>query len=140
MPNRIQDNSRRKSFGNRFWNCDQVAENIVRRLAARYGPKIVIAVGGAPGVDQSFSMACRRLGVTIDLYLVDFSHLGDHRFCNREMLGRGAGICIIVHRSTVDEGCRDLAQQAIASGVPTYLIDSQDGNPRRMTAGDGKLG
>jgi hypothetical protein len=121
--------------GDRFWNCDQVAENIVRWLVARYGPNIVIALGGAPGVDQSFSMACRRLGVTIDVYLADFSHLGDHRFGNRELLRRGAGMRIIVYRSMLDEGHRDLAQQAVAAGVPTYLIDLEAGNPRRMTAG-----
>ena len=105
-----------------------------------YGPNIVIALGGAPGVDQSVSMACRRLGVTIDLFMADFIHLGDHHFCNRELLRRGAGLCVIVHSSTLDERCRDLAQQAIAAGVPTYLIDSQDGKPRRMMAGDARLG
>jgi hypothetical protein len=124
--------------GDRFWNCDQVAENIVRRLVAHYGSDIVIALGGGPGVDQSFSMACRRLGVTIDLYLADLSHLGDDRFGNRELLRRGAGLCILVHRSTLDEGSRDLAQQAIAAGVPTYLIDSEHGNPRRLVAGDAR--
>jgi hypothetical protein len=35
---------------------------------------------------------------------------------------RGAGLCVIVHRSILDAGSKDLAQQAPALGVPTYLI------------------
>jgi hypothetical protein len=74
--------------GDRFWNCDRLAESLLWRLLARYGPEIVIGLGGAPGVDHSFSKACRRLGITTDIYLADFVHLGDHGFSNRELLRR----------------------------------------------------
>ncbi len=108
-------------------------------LTARYGPDIVIAHGGAPGVDQSFSTACRHLGVKIDCYLADFSHLGDHRFRNREMLRAGTALCLIFHRSVLDDASNDLTRQAIAAGVPTNLIDSEDGKPKDLLAGDARL-
>jgi hypothetical protein len=54
---------------------------------------------------------------------------------NGQMLRRGAGLCLILHRSALDAGCRDLAQQAIAARVPTFLIYSEDGKPRRLTEG-----
>ncbi len=41
--------------GDRHWRCDELAERVVNRLLARYGPDLVIIHGGAPGVDQSFS-------------------------------------------------------------------------------------
>jgi hypothetical protein len=122
--------------GDRFWNCDRLADSVLRRLLARYGPNIVIALGGAPGVDHAFSSACRRLGMTTDVFLPDFSHLGDYGFSNRELLRRGADLCIIVHRAGLDDGSKDMARQAIAAGVPTYLIDSERGTPKRLNEGD----
>ena len=122
--------------GDRFWNCPDLAAATLRRLVARYGPDIVIVHGGACGVDESFAAACRGLGVNTDVCLVDFSHVGDRGFKNREMLRRGAELCLVVHRGPLDDGRRDLARQAIMAGVPTYLIDSDVGKPRRLQAGD----
>ena len=44
--------------GDWFWRCNVLATAIVRRLVARYGADIVIALGGGNGVDQSFAVAC----------------------------------------------------------------------------------
>ncbi len=125
--------------GDRFWSCRELAESTLRRLIVRHGPDIVIVHGGAPGVDHSFAEACRALGIKTDLCLADFSHLGDHRFSNRQMILKGAELCLIFHRSVLDDGSSDLARQAIAAGVPTYLIDSEEGRPRRFPTGDARM-
>jgi YspA, cpYpsA-related SLOG family len=116
--------------GDRFWNCNRLAEAVLRRLIARYGPDTVIVLGGGPGVEWAFSEACERLEIAKDVYLADFAHVADYRYANRELLGRGAGLCVIVHRAPLDDRSRDLARQAIAAGVPTYLIDSEEGKPK----------
>jgi hypothetical protein len=87
----------------------------------------------ATGVDQSFSVACRALGVTIDYRPVDFAHVGDDRHKHREMLRPGAGLCVILHRSLGDdERVKDLARQAIEAGVPTCLVRDERGMPWRL--------
>jgi YspA, cpYpsA-related SLOG family len=125
--------------GDRHWGCLDLAERVVNRLVVRYGPNIVIIHGGYPGVDQSFAVSCHELGVTAELCLVDFSHLGDHRLQNREMLRRGADLCLIVHRTPLDDASKDLARQAIEARVHAYLIDDDQGTPRRLEAVDPRL-
>jgi len=122
-----------------FWRCDDLATAIVRRLRARYGPDITIAQSGSPGVDQSFPVACGALGVAIENRKVEFAHAGDFRYQHREMLRPGAGLCLILHRSAFDERTKDLARQAIAADVPTYLIADERGVPRRMSLDSGPL-
>jgi hypothetical protein len=99
----------------------------------------VIVHGGAPGIDKSFSVASKELGVMDELYLADFSHVGGYGFQNREMLQRLAELCLICHGTVPDEGCKDLARQAIAAAVPTYLVELDHGKPRRLQAGDDRL-
>lgn len=72
------------------------------------------------------------------MHLADFDNLGQEalRFRNREMLRAAAGLCLIVHRSLMDAGSKDLAWQAITTGVPTYLIADEEGKPRRLRAGE----
>ncbi len=41
---------------------------------------------------------------------------------------------------TLDEVSKDLVQQAIAAEMPIYLIDSEEGTPRRIRAGDERMG
>jgi acetylglutamate kinase len=57
--------------GDRHWRCDDLAEQIVNRLLARYGPDLVIVHGGAAGVDNAFSKACEKLGVVAEPHLAD---------------------------------------------------------------------
>jgi hypothetical protein len=38
------------------------------------------------------------------------------------------------------KGLNDLARQALAAEVPTYLIEDERGTPKRITAGDTRLG
>jgi hypothetical protein len=120
--------------GDWFWRCNVLATAIVRRLVARYGAEIVIALGGGNGVDQSFAVACRALGVAIDYHPIEYYGVGDYRLENRELLRPGAALCIVFHRSMGDdERVKDLARQAIEAGVPTYLIADERGVPRRLS-------
>jgi hypothetical protein len=119
----------------RHWQCVDLAEKIVNRLLARFGPAIVIIHSGYPGVDQSFAIACRQFGVTVELRLADFSHVGDYSCQNREFLRRGAELCLILHRGTLSDVCADLAHQAIHAGVATFIIDNDHGKPRRLSHG-----
>jgi hypothetical protein len=49
------------------WDCDELAEAIVNRLIARYGPAIVIIHGNEQGVATSFAAAAEELGVSAEL-------------------------------------------------------------------------
>jgi hypothetical protein len=49
-------------------------------------------------------------------------------------------MCVAVHSSlTRSEKTKDCARQAIAAGIPTYLIIADDGVPRRLLADDVRL-
>jgi hypothetical protein len=126
--------------GDQFWPCHRLAAGVLRRMAARYGPDIVIVHGDETGVAESFAMAARGQRIKTEPHATDFGHLGDGaiRFRNRAML-RGADLCV-VHRSLLDAGAKDLARPALATGVPTYLIEDEKAVPRRIREGDANLG
>lgn len=46
----------------------------------------------------------------------------------------GAELCLILHRSLLDAMVKDLARQAIATGMPTYLVADQQAVPRQIRA------
>jgi hypothetical protein len=57
------------------------------------------------------------------------------------MIRAGAELCIAVHRFLANSrGTKDCVRQAIAAGIPTYLIDSEAALPRRLRGGDMRLG
>lgn len=126
--------------GDQFWACHRVAAAILRRMTARYGPDIAIVHGDNTGVAESFATAAKGQRIRTEEHPADFRHLGDGaiRFRNRAML-RGAGLCVIVHRSVLDAGTKDLARQALAAEVPTYLIEDERAVPRRLRAWDERL-
>jgi hypothetical protein len=43
---------------------------------------------------------------------------------------------VSVHRCPLGERSRDLARQAILAGIPTWLIDGEEGVPRRIKEGE----
>jgi YspA, cpYpsA-related SLOG family len=63
--------------GDRHWRCNDLAEQIVSRLLARYGPNLIIIHGAAPGVDESFAAACREMGVAAEPHVADCKGLGN---------------------------------------------------------------
>jgi YspA, cpYpsA-related SLOG family len=80
--------------GDRHWRCDDLAEQVLNRLLARYGPDLVVVHGGAPGVDQAFSVAARELGITVEPHVADWRGLGNIAgpARNREMVEAGADL------------------------------------------------
>jgi hypothetical protein len=49
----------------------------------------------------------------------------------------GADLCIALHRTLeTSKGTKDCIRQALAAGIPTYLIEDNQGIPRRLQAGD----
>jgi hypothetical protein len=56
------------------------------------------------------------------------------------MVSKGADLCIAVYRFLMNsKGTKNCCLQAIAAGIPTWLIDSDDGEPVRLTANHPRL-
>jgi hypothetical protein len=59
---------------------------------------------------------------------------------NAEMVAAGAMLCLAFHRFLPgSKGTKDCARRALAAGIPTWLIDSDAGIPRRLRADDPRL-
>jgi YspA, cpYpsA-related SLOG family len=128
--------------GDRHWRCDDLAKQIVNRLIARYGPGLVIVHGGAPGVDRSFHVACQTLGVTVEPHIADWKGLGNIAGPERNggMVEAGADLCIALHRSIeTSKGTKHCVRQALAAGIPVWLVEDERGAPKRVLAGDERL-
>jgi YspA, cpYpsA-related SLOG family len=107
--------------GDRFWDCRRLAADFLRRLVLRYGTDIVIVQGGAPGVDNAFSTACREAGLTAEVHLADWKGLANvaEPARNREMVESGPDMCIAFHRSiTTSKRTKDCVRQALAAAIP----------------------
>jgi hypothetical protein len=59
---------------------------------------------------------------------------------NQEMVQAGADLCVALHRSIeASKGTKDCVRQAMAAGIPTYLIADEQGVPKRVQADDKRL-
>jgi YspA, cpYpsA-related SLOG family len=128
--------------GDRHWRCDELAEQIFNCLLARYGPGLVIVHGGAPGVDNAFATACHELGIMAEPHVADWYRLGNIAgpARNREMVEAGADLCIALHRSIeTSKGTKDCVRQALAAGIPIWLVEDEQAAPKRVQAGDWRL-
>ena len=133
-------------------------KEVLNRLVARYGPGLVIVHGGATGIDRSFAEACGELGIEQEAHPARWEELDtpeaviryDKRnrpynanagpIRNAEMVAAGAGMCIAFHRAiSASKGTKDCARRAIVAGIPTYLINSDAAEPKRLLAGDERL-
>jgi len=116
------------------------AAAILRRLAARYGPDIVIVRGDDTGLAESFALAARGHRIETEVHSADFDRLGNGAiwFRNHAML-RGDGLRVILHRSVLDAGTKNRARQAMEAGIPTYRVDSEQARPSRLLADDPRL-
>jgi acetylglutamate kinase len=131
--------------GDPTWHCRRLAVRIVQRLVQRYGPDIVIVHGGGCGVDESFNRACAALDVGAESHYVTDTLVRqygrqerEHR--NREMVEAGAELCVVLHRDIANgAGTKDLVRQALAAGIPVYLIESAAARPRRIVEEDARL-
>ena len=99
----------------------------------------MIVHGDATEVYESFGTAAKGLGVTVEPHPADWDRLGKRAgpIRNGETIKAGADLCIAVHRFIFNsKGTKDCARQAIAAGIPTYLIDSEKAVPKRLPADD----
>jgi hypothetical protein len=56
------------------------------------------------------------------------------------MVKKGADLCIAVHRFLAkSKSTKHCVREAIAAGIPTWLIDSEEGEPVRLKADDPRL-
>lgn len=144
--------------GGRSWYVPDLAEQVVSRLLARYGPGLLIVHGAASSIDLSFAEACREQDVEQEAHPARWEDLKhpqaviryDKRnrpynanagpIRNAEMVATGADLCVALHRAiSASKGMKDCARRAIAAGIPTYLIDSERAEPRRLRVGDARL-
>jgi hypothetical protein len=128
--------------GDRHWRCTDLAEWIVKRLVKRYGADALIINGGAAGVDTAFCEACRKLGIAFQPYLANWQSLGNLAgpARNREMVATKPDLCVAIHRDIIArKGTKDCVRQALAAGIPVWLIEDERAVPRRMQAGDLRL-
>jgi acetylglutamate kinase len=127
--------------GDRHWENRRLAREIVRRLVERYGSNIVIVHGGGCDIDQAFSVACQDLRIPVEAHPVTDDWIRrygaeERPLRNKAMVELGADLCIAVHRYLVNStGAKDCVRQALAAGIPVYLIDSAAVRPRRIQAG-----
>jgi hypothetical protein len=123
--------------GSRDWKCDALAVRVVRRLVARYGRALVVVHDGAPGAATAFDAACLRLGVRRDPVVGPgpdaWPRPGPER--HDRMIALGAAFAIVCHPYLANGlGTRGLVARALAAGLPVYLLDADDAEPRRVLA------
>jgi hypothetical protein len=108
--------------GDWHWRCDDLAEQIINRLLARYGPELIIVHGGAPGVDNAFATACRELGIVAEPHLADWKGLGKLAgpARNREMVEASGAPTDLEHVATPKETARS-APTAARENFPMLI-------------------
>lgn len=121
--------------GCRHWHDPDMAEVVVARLIARYGPGIVIVHGGCRGIDASFADACEELDIASETYEADWERHGKGAgpLRNKAMLATGIDMVIAFHRDIkASLGTRDCLNQALALAIPVYLCSDETATPVRV--------
>jgi hypothetical protein len=118
--------------GDRNWHCDALARRVIARLVARHG-EVDIVQGAADGVDRAFVEAAFDAGCGVSSFPADWQKHGKKGgpIRNAEMVAAGADFVIAVHRSLAwSRGTRDLVKRSLEAGIPVYLIDGEDAEPK----------
>src|SRR4051794_32502063 len=121
--------------GDRNWHCADLAGQVIDRLQTRYGKSLVLIHGEARGVDLSFSLVAEFRGIEAEPYPADWKTHGKAAgpIRNQEMVNAGADFVLAVHRDLAgSKGTRDCVRRALTAGIPVWLIDSEDAEPRRV--------
>lgn len=121
--------------GDRNWNCDDLSRRVVAQLVERFGADLILVHGDARGVDDAFAAACQARGVVHEPHPARWDDIGKGAGPrrNQEMIDAGVDFVIAVHRNLAwSRGTRDLVKRSLKAGIPVYLIDSEDGEPRRI--------
>lgn len=138
--------------GCRKWDCHGLAERVVARLKARYGPALLLVHGACPtGVDAAFDIAAAGSEVLRETYPADWSNIqrpgalvrrradgslydakaGPAR--NAAMVASKPAFVLAVHRDLAgSRGTKDCVGTALDAGIAVYLLDSDDAEPRRI--------
>lgn len=122
--------------GSRDWHCVDLATDVVGRLQAKHGDRLVIVEGGAKGVDESFAIAAEWKGVKLETVKAEWKEYGKRAgpLRNQAMVDRGASLCVAVHRHILDsKGTRDCVIRSAAAGIPVWLLQDDTGVPKRLT-------
>jgi hypothetical protein len=128
--------------GDRAWACDDLAMVIVQRPIARYGRDIVVVHAGSVGVDESFNIACKNLGIAVEVRMANSGQTGTPTLGtrNRELIKPGADLCIALHRSLgASQRTKDCVHQAIQADIPTFLVEDERAMPIRLRRADPRL-
>ena len=79
-----------------------------------------------------------KLGILVEPHRADWKGLGNIAgpARNREMVEAGADLCVALHRRLeASKGTKDCVRQALAAGIPVYLIEDERAIPRRCRPG-----
>lgn len=128
--------------GDRHWRPHELAEQVLNRLLARYGPGLIIVHGAATGIDAAFAEACDDIGIEHEPHPASWDEHGKAAgpIRNQQMVDAGALMCLAFHRAiSASRGTRDCVSRALAAGIPCYLIDSEKAIPKRLLADDPRL-
>jgi hypothetical protein len=120
--------------GDRNWTCHELARRVIARLVARHG-EVDIVQGSADGVDFAFVEAAYDAGCGVCSFPADWDRHGKKAgpIRNQEMVDSGADFVIAVHRGLArSRGTRDLVERSLKAGIPVWLIDGEDAEPRRI--------
>lgn len=138
--------------GSRDWHCHSVANSIVFRLKVRYGDDLLIRHGAADGVDSAFEKAAQNAGIKTDPDPADWKDLnvpgvvirqrvggtlysanaGPIR--NSRMVAKGADFALAFSKNlAASKGTSDCVKKCFAAGIPVYLVDGEDAEPRLIT-------
>ena len=113
--------------GDQNWRCRAVAREVIERLKARHGARLVVVHGAAAGVDSTFAAAASIAGVTQEPYPADWRTYGRSAGPRRDaaILASGIDLCLVLHRTLNRSGeTRDCVAKCLAAGIQVWLVDS----------------
>lgn len=107
-----------------------LAETVLRQclglLGADGGNGFVLVHGGARGADRVMALAARRLGMEVEAHPARWAELGRAAgpVRNREMVSRGASLCVAVPTSPKGRGVSGTwgcVEEADRAGLPVLV-------------------
>lgn len=119
--------------GEKSWRCAALAERITTRLLGRYGDGLVVVHDGAGEAQNAIDQIALTSRIRRDVRPISPSSGPDLATKLRSDMLQGAAFLLLLHRNLAwSRRCRTLAVQALGVGVPVWLIDAEDAEPRRL--------